>query len=315
MTGVVVLIHGLFGDLETWGNADEFLRRALGSDYSVVKYSYQSKAWGRNPSIEEIAMQLEAWIDTTYPVAKYPDLKLFLAGHSMGGLVAKEYILSILRRGLAENLRVKGIVLAAVPNRGAQVAKIPRIFGGIQIKELKPFSWSAIKQFLGFSYTTTFVEKQHKEWMGHVNTSISYYAPSTKTNMDVLVFYATGDEVVDRRSATAIHPRAIPLDGNHTTIVKPTAEDDQIIRSMVGFIRGAPEEKLIVKRAKSLPTQRIHYIDPSTAFNTHYARFELHLRHTAYATGIDVQHHIPAGNNPEHTLDLLGRLLAGTTLQ
>jgi alpha-beta hydrolase superfamily lysophospholipase len=302
----------LFGNFETWGDADKFLRHALGSDYSVVKYSYRSKKWGRNPSIEEIATQLKDWIDTTYPVTKYPDLKLFLAGHSMGGLVAKEYILSMCKRGYAENLRVKGIVLAAVPNRGAQVAKISRLPGGKQIEELKPFSWSAIKQYLGFSYTTTFVEKQQKEWMGRVNTSLRYYASSNKTNMDVLVFYAMQDEVVDRESATAAHPTAIPLDGNHTTIVKPTAQDDQIILSMAAFIRGVPEEEPIVEPAKSLPTQRIHYIDPSTAFNTHYARFELHLRHMAYATGIDIQHHVPAGDNPEHNLDLLGRLLTGT---
>lgn len=315
MKGAVVLIHGLFGDLESWGNTDEFLQRALGSDYDVVKYPYQSNAWGRNPSINEIAILLGAWLDTRYPVTEYPDLKLFLAGHSMGGLVAKEYILSILRRGRAEELRVKGIVLAAVPNLGAEAAEIARrlpIVGGIQINELRPRKWSAIKQFFGFSYTSTFVAKQHKCWIGRINSTDPYFGPTGKASIDVLVFYAVGDEVVDRESATAAQLGAIPLPGTHTTIVKPSTEDDQIIKSIGAFIRGVREEEPFVASPMSLPTKRIHYVDPGTAFNVHYARFELRLRQTAYAAEIDVQHHIPADDDPEHALDLLGRLLTST---
>ena len=84
MTGVVVLIHGLFGDLESWGQTKEFLQDTLGRGYDVVEYQYESTVSGPNPSIRQIAGQLELWLNT-----HHPNVDLFLVGHSMGGFITE----------------------------------------------------------------------------------------------------------------------------------------------------------------------------------------------------------------------------------
>ena len=89
---VVVLIHGIHGDLHTWGNTAMFLEEALSPTWDIDSFEYATEWWSKNPLIEEIAIQLRNWLEI-----RYPDANLVLAGHSMGGLVAKQYILSYLK--------------------------------------------------------------------------------------------------------------------------------------------------------------------------------------------------------------------------
>lgn len=309
MTGVVVLIHGLFGDLESWGQTKEFLQDTLGRGYDVVEYKYESTVWGPNPSIPQIAGQLELWLNTTHP-----NVDLFLVGHSMGGLVAKEYILSFLVRARTKDLRVKALVLAAVPNFGAEAAEIAARFpivGGIQIKELRPPPWSLIGRFFGRRYSPTFVEDQQKRWFGRVNSKDRHYGSAGKADIDVLVFYAIGDELVSEFSAQGLHPKAYGINGTHKSIVKPKCKDDLIVQNTGRLIHGLPEDEPFTP-ATSLPTRRIHYVDPMTTFSGYFARFELRLRQAAYPAEFYVLHHIPAGDEPDNTFDMLGRLLANT---
>ena len=304
---VMVFIHGLYGGEETWGRTPTFLGDLLGPEWEVAKFSYRSKPRGGNPSIPEIATQLEYWLNDNFSDAE----GVFMAGHSMGGLVAKEYVLSILRRSKADELRVKTIVLAAVPNSGSEAAKIASkipLIDGSQIEGLRPprrKRW--FKRFGGRNYEPTFVELQQRDWAARINTTVDYVKAAGRANIDVHVLYAVNDQYVDPESARGLFPDAVPVAGDHRSIVKPGSPDDPIVSTISGWILRLPEDEPPVP-PKYLPTGRIHYIEPSRALSIHYARLELRVRQAFYAQRISVEHHILAGETANDSLDLFKRL-------
>lgn len=314
---VVVLIHGLHGDGNTWGGTDVFLEEGLGHRWEVVKFKYQTVWSKKNPLIEQIAIQLRNWLDNNYPGAN-----LVLAGHSMGGLVAKEYILTYLRQSRKRDLRVKALILVAVPNDGAGIAGIVSSIPWIdktQLGDLAPRRrrwW----RFGRGSDHPTFLEIQRREWAGRINSKDPEYGEEGKYSLEVRTLYAVNDEYVPRESAQGPYQYAVPLPGNHTSVVKPRSREDELVRSMVSVIAAVtqaqePPVELESSRgpcfgqAPKLADQVIHYIDPVRGFNEHYARFEQCLRQVSYHEGRVIRQHPLTAETPQHVVDLLARLL------
>jgi triacylglycerol esterase/lipase EstA (alpha/beta hydrolase family) len=127
---LVIFIHGLCGDAKTtWTNPTTHFvfPEELASDFAkenqpayVVAFDYVSRLQG-GPSILSIADHLEFEIGEL--LKKHPYRTLWIVAHSMGGLVAREYILRRQARAHPQ-LKVTNVVLLATPSNGSELAKL-----------------------------------------------------------------------------------------------------------------------------------------------------------------------------------------------
>ncbi|MGQ3296590.1 esterase/lipase family protein [Reyranella sp.] len=153
----VIFLHGLLGDPGTsWGatsaflNSDAELKGHFRADFfryaaglaawlPVIKYLPWVRNWPvfrRAIRIQDVALGLGTHIDTVHG----PDAPLVLVGHSMGGLVIREYLLNELAQGRGH--RIKSALLFAVPNKGANLAALGERLNltSKQIRQLAPDS-------------------------------------------------------------------------------------------------------------------------------------------------------------------------------
>ena len=137
---LLLFIHGLGGVAErTWGHFPALIRadRDLATHFETAFYSYPTAIlrlpfFAHAPRIQDLAAGLKNQINNRY--ASWKDIVLIC--HSLGGLVARKYLLDEVRIG--NILRVSKIVLLAVPNNGAGLAEIAQYISwrNLQLKQL-----------------------------------------------------------------------------------------------------------------------------------------------------------------------------------
>lgn len=124
--GVIIFVHGLGGDpVQTWGrfpallHADEALRDFQVSFFGFPSSLFPVPLFGKKyPKIQTLADALRTLIDN-----KYPDHdNVILICHSLGGLIARRFLVDEVKR--QASIRVKGILLYAVPHDGNALAEI-----------------------------------------------------------------------------------------------------------------------------------------------------------------------------------------------
>jgi predicted alpha/beta hydrolase family esterase len=204
---------------ETWGKFpgflqedDEFARKYQTRFFSyptmLVRTIFNQKA----PSIQELAAGLRTQIENRY--AEFPSVVLVC--HSLGGLIARKYLLDEFKA--KRESRVKGIILFAVPNNGADLAGIANMV-----------SWfhHQVRQLCRGS---DLIELLNDDW---------YTMDLPKV---VRAKYVTGtqDRIVDRFSArlTWGNPDVETVIGKgHRDIVKPEQRDDDAVIILKRFLK------------------------------------------------------------------------------
>ena len=123
---LVLFVHGLGSSSDTaWGMFPEFVRTApeLEDHFDVDYYDYPSSKFRlpftrRLPSILDLAEGLRTIVRNCHSEREH----ITLLCHSMGGLVARAYLLGQVKRN--EATPVTGALLYAVPNNGADLARL-----------------------------------------------------------------------------------------------------------------------------------------------------------------------------------------------
>jgi len=116
---LVLFIHGLSGSSGTWDTMLQVLVQCRELDHLAYDcYTYPTSLlrmpFGKKmPSIQEIASGLKAFIEGHYASKK----KIIIVAHSLGGLVARHYILESIKAG--GNHKVEGVILYASPLSGS----------------------------------------------------------------------------------------------------------------------------------------------------------------------------------------------------
>jgi pimeloyl-ACP methyl ester carboxylesterase len=122
---LVLFVHGLGGDpTGTWGRFPELLSKE--EEFEKLKvghFSYPTSLFRwpfsrRAPKVQTLAGALQTQIDNRFE--KFEEITLVC--HSLGGLIAKQYLVDQVELGRV--LRVKRLLLYAVPNNGAGLASI-----------------------------------------------------------------------------------------------------------------------------------------------------------------------------------------------
>jgi nucleoside phosphorylase/pimeloyl-ACP methyl ester carboxylesterase len=218
---LVLFIHGLGGDkIATWGRFPEILRhdQQIAKDYQLEFFSYPTMLWRhlfsrKAPRIQELAAGLRTQIENRY--ASFENI--ILVCHSLGGLVARQYVLEDIKA--KREPRVSGIVLIAVPNNGADLARIGA-FLSVRHQQLRQLCRdSDLIEFLNTDWFT----------MGLNRTVRAKYIIGTQ------------DGVVDRLSAQVFwgNPNVeVVIGKNHRDIVKPLDSNDDVVIILKRFLQG-----------------------------------------------------------------------------
>jgi tetratricopeptide (TPR) repeat protein/pimeloyl-ACP methyl ester carboxylesterase len=218
---LVIFIHGLCGDAKTtWTNPTthfvfpEELARDLAKENQpayVVAFDYVSRLQG-GPSILSIADHLQFEIGEL--LKKHPYRRLRIVAHSMGGLVAREYILRRQHR-VHPQLRVTNIVLLATPNNGSELTELGRLVSeSRQIEELRHIDDKG----------NTYLESLNNDWNrefkggGHP-LHVLMYAGHEELPTRVL------GKIVKLSSAILYADETMGFQQDHVSIAKPEKRD------------------------------------------------------------------------------------------
>jgi tetratricopeptide (TPR) repeat protein len=213
---LVIFIHGLCGDAKTtWTNPttrfefpEELARDSAKENQPayVVAFDYVSRLQG-GPSILSIADHLEFEIGEL--LKKHPYRTFRIVAHSMGGLVAREYILRRQARAHPQ-LKVTNVVLLATPNNGNELSELGRLVSkSRQVEELRHIDKG-----------NTYLESLNKDWNrefkggGHLR-HVLLYAGYEELAMPVL------GQIVTLSSAVPYADESMGFQQDHVSIAKP----------------------------------------------------------------------------------------------
>ena len=215
---LVLLIHGLSGSaLGTWA---AMLKQLKGdpelADFALGAYSYPSALLRlplgkRMPGIREIADGLRTHIKTNYG----DKTGIVIVGHSLGGVIARQYVLDEVKCNRAANLR--GVALFATPHTGAALARI-----GSSLS----FSHRHLRQLCKGS---DILEIINDDWV------------TQRTEQQIPTIYIVGgaDAVVPRESAVpyagAKNVRTL-IEHGHLNIIEPVDRNDIRFKVLKQFI-------------------------------------------------------------------------------
>jgi hypothetical protein len=225
---LLLFVHGLGGDAtETWRKPGrpgfmELVRedRELSQSFDVGAYSYPTTLFPvplltRPPRIQELADGLRTQIENQY--ASYESIGLVC--HSLGGLVARKYLIDEVRRG--RRLRVTRLLLYAVPNNGASLAGVARLV-----------SWRH-RQIAQLCRSSDLVEFLNEDWA----------SLEMGDRLAIKFVIAGQDAIVERTSAAAFwgNPDTdTVIDRGHVDLVKPAEAGDLAFLILKGFVDETP---------------------------------------------------------------------------
>lgn len=252
-----MFVHGLGGSRETWGEFPTLIEKDDAfKGYDVENFTYKTSLWriqsasslsskvvsllfpqsiaskllsalslaapqSKLPKIQHIANLLKSDIEELY----YEYDEIYLITHSMGGLVARKYLHSMIKAN--NNLQVKKLMLYAVPNNGSKWAKLVALYAHEQVEQLNEES--------------DFLETLNEE-MSDIN--LDEY-------LEVQYMIGYEDEVVSVSSAKSYHQNKNVkyLPNGHIDIVKPKDREDRPYKFFKNFILGKERQvsKEVVK--------------------------------------------------------------------
>lgn len=219
---LVVFVHGFGSSAACWDPLLGLLKddARLTRAFDVVCYEYPT-AWfnkrflRRLPRLLEIARGLDRFLESQ-SCATYHEV--VLVGHSQGGLVIQSYLADKLSRGKAEDLyRLREVILIATPNLGSTLLSGVRkvlfgLFANPQERILRVFDTEITE--LRAIIAERIVG-------AHGDEAVAWPIP-------VQCFWGTQDGVVVEASARGPFDTdsALPLDGDHFSILQPKDHDD-----------------------------------------------------------------------------------------
>ncbi|XIA63668.1 peroxide stress protein YaaA [Bradyrhizobium sp. TZ2] len=122
MTGLVLFLHGQGGNKSSWQAVPDFVKKIMGPDVTAECGTYHATAFSP-ANLKISAGEIQTLIQTEY-ADRDP---IYLVGHSLGGLVARELCRRLLVGGDDTLLaRVKAVLTVASPLEGVSIGN--RVF-------------------------------------------------------------------------------------------------------------------------------------------------------------------------------------------
>jgi len=202
---LILFIHGFLGGNNTWGNFENLLskhEKEVFTSYDVMFFDYPTAAL-KSPTIQTLARGLRTEINNRY--LQYNEI--ILVCHSMGGLVAKQYLIDEIKIHKPKSLKVKKIIYYATPHLGTQLANYAKLVPNKQIKQMA----------------------RNSEFIDSINTDNAVY--KVEDHVCAKYVIAEDDDVVEKSSAQAYYANSkseMLLGFGHINCCKPSDDMDDI---------------------------------------------------------------------------------------
>lgn len=219
MKKAILFVHGLGGGKSflfsnTWGKFETLIEEDEELNYDTYFYDYNTSVFGIFSSyqgISSLAIGLSSYIKM-HLNSKYDEI--ILVGHSLGGLVIREYLLE---KSLKEQeTKFTKIAFYAVPNDGSGLADISSFI-----------SWN--RQLKQLCRDSEFITKLNHQWF-HENMNMKY---------EYEIIYGADDGIVSENSSIVnfreFEPVQIQFKG-HKSIVKPEDSNDESFIVLKNFL-------------------------------------------------------------------------------
>ena len=214
----VVFVHGFVSNAGCW---DPFFKQLnkdielIAAGFRFARYQYPTSfleidVTKRIPAISECGNGLDTFLET-----RFPEGKLMLVGHSMGGLVIQSYLAEKIKMSRGKDLaRVRSVILFATPNRGSTML-------------------GALRGIFDF-FRSNPQEQQLKvldEAIADLNDTIVRSVLGAKCvdrdccPIPFRVFWGEQDKVVPEASARGPFVEASALPGGHSEVIQCDAND------------------------------------------------------------------------------------------
>ena len=222
MSKFIIFVHGLGGKIDnTWGDFPQYIIDDPDIEHTVIEYGYTSPHIVKQfckpaPTILNIANGLLTDIQARCDLAND---EVILVGHSMGGLVIKRLLVRLSK--LKINHKIKKVCFFDVPHTGAGLAKIGKFIA---------FNNRHLKSLVNNSSD---LDALDEDW---VDQKLS-------EKFDILSIIDANETVVSSMSSKSLfryHPIETINGVNHSSIVKPCAEDDTQVLLLKSFIKNSP---------------------------------------------------------------------------
>jgi len=252
---LVIFVHGLGGSaFGTWRqmlkvfSAEQSLEHVAFDCYSYPTSLIRIPFLSRRPGIRELANGLQTYIHAHHAEKR----KILLVGHSLGGLVVRQYILDIL--DTEEGKKLAGALLYAVPNNGSAWAYINSTVSWhhLQAKQLQPSS--------------DFLDNINKEW---VRRNVDLHLP---------ISYVIGglDAVVARESSAWSQggEHQTVIEHGHRTIIKPKTNGETSFKLLQKFIQRTIPVLVNQKKKETREIEGIHSFNADPLFDIYSVNVE-----------------------------------------
>jgi len=213
----IFFVHGWRGGSTSFGELPKFIGEITGCDCRI--FVYPTGFFEYSSSASFLARAFDNWVRNELEDS---EANFGIIAHSMGGVIARDFLGSQLLRSDPLSERVRHVSFVASPQGGAWLSKIANLLptsAAQQVADLAPNS----------------------EYLGRVNSAWNaWYPQQDHLSNQVRSFFAVADEVVDYVSAIGSDPDAIPiLDANHSSIIKPKNSSCEIVRTLARLIKSS----------------------------------------------------------------------------
>jgi pimeloyl-ACP methyl ester carboxylesterase len=168
---------------------------------------------------------------------------LVLLAHSLGGLVAMEYVLRCIEN--ENDPRVVGLITYGTPANGSGVVAAAEALGLAfsQVPLLGPawrYFFRSHHQLQELKRGSEIIERIRDRWVAHVlNGGFPSVSPKRRDWIPVRAVFATSDGVVSRESARSFYGGidAPPITCGHVELVKPESRESDAYQYAASFLR------------------------------------------------------------------------------
>lgn len=140
---IIILVHGIYGDSDTFGNLSHFLLDDpdIGIQSVYVTEYWSSRFFPNFQRLADLGVELEQLLDTV--ATAHPRSEVVVIAHSQGGLIARSAILKLKENGRTDILNRMKLVMIGTPN----YASLYATYNNLLVNSL----------FAGITYGTTLV--------------------------------------------------------------------------------------------------------------------------------------------------------------
>lgn len=225
----LLLVHGWSGNArETWGRFPDLLD-SIGK-YDVYLYNYPTSlfpapnrilSWLKgakaSPSPRDISRAMKTTIDVH--LSRYK--RFHILAHSMGGVIARDYVANEIISGKQNRLKVGGLILFGSPFDGTQWDALCNLIGG---------------QLVNLSADDDYLLQLQSDWCRHVTGIDWEVGRNVRMRLPTYAIVGTQDDIVTRKSASLYANRIRSVTASHVGLVKPSSRADTVFKATVSLL-------------------------------------------------------------------------------